>query len=85
MFNNIVRESTNDAQKRYIVKCLDDVEVDHVYLATTPYNALCKARYTLDLSNTDPSANILMTSSCLHLYMEHGGKTYAVRNQLPTP
>lgn len=48
--------------------------------AKTPYEALSKMKYTLDLSRKDENAVINKTESGLHLYMDHSGKTYVVRN-----
>lgn len=76
----MVHENPCDTKKRYTVKCLEDMDTDHIYLATTPYNALRKARYELSLSHDIQPTEILLTPNCLHFYMECDGKTYAVRN-----
>ena len=61
------------------VFCLDDGK-GYWFIATTPYEALQKMKYTLDLSHYDKDAVINKTESGLHLYMDHSGKTYSVRN-----
>ena len=48
--------------------------------AKTPYEALTKMKYTLDLKRKDDKATINKTTSGMHLYLDHGGNTYAVRN-----
>ena len=60
------------------VFCLDDGK-QYWFTASTPYEAMQKMKYTLDLSHTDKDAVISKTESGMHLYMDHGGKTYIVR------
>ena len=61
------------------VACLDEGK-SYWFTARTPYEALQKMKYTLDLARKDPEAKINKTESGLHLYMEHGGRTYSVKN-----
>lgn len=46
----------------------------------TPYQALNKMLYTLNIKSKDKSAVINKTESGLHLYFDHCGETYAIRN-----
>ena len=52
----------------------------YYFTANTPYEALRKMLYTLNLKHRDPDATINKTNSGLHLWLEHHGETYAVRN-----
>lgn len=61
------------------VTCLDEGK-SYWFTARTPYEALQKMKYTLDLKSKDPEAKINKTESGLHLYMEHGSRTYSVKN-----
>lgn len=61
------------------VACLDEGK-SYWFTARTSYEALQKMKYTLDLTRKDPEAKINKTESGLHLYMEHGGRTYSVKN-----
>ena len=61
------------------VICLDTL-VRYDFVAVTPYEAITKMKYTLDIQHSDKDAVINKTPSGLHLWMEHSGKTYAVRN-----
>lgn len=63
---------------RYVM-CLD-TGVSYGFIATTPYEAMRKMIYTLNISNEKRDAIINKTVSGEHLYIEHGGKTYAIRN-----
>lgn len=60
------------------VLCLDNSKV-YGFSANTPYEALEKMRYTLDVVHKDERAVINKTKSGRCLYMEHSGKTYGVR------
>ncbi len=62
------------------VTCLETGE-KYGYVASTPYDALKKHIYTMNLSHQDNAAEIKITGSVLHLYTIHSGKTYAIRNQ----
>lgn len=62
----------------YKVWCLDDGKKFY-FDAKTPYEAMRKMKYTLDLENEDKSCVINKTESGLHLWMEHTGKTYGIR------
>lgn len=62
------------------VICLD-TSVSYGFDARTAYEALAKMKYTLDIQHLDQNAVINKTPSGLHLWMEHSGKTYAVRNK----
>lgn len=61
------------------VTCMETGK-QYIMDAKTPYEALQKMKYTLDLSRQDKGAIINKTESGLHLWMEHSGKTYSVRN-----
>ena len=67
--------------KFYYVCCLDTDE-SYPFYARAPYEAMTKMQYTLNLKRNDPNAVINKTKSGLHLYMEHSGKFYAIRNKL---
>ena len=62
------------------VFCLDDGSTYIFEKGITPYEALKRMLYTLNVARNDPNAVINKTESGLHLYLEHFGKTYAVRN-----
>ena len=53
---------------------------EYTFLAWSAYEAMQKMLYTLNLSRRDPDAVINKTESGLHLYLEHSGSIYAVRN-----
>lgn len=57
------------------VFCLDENK-EYWFAARTPYEAMEKMKYTLDLAHKDKNCVINMTPNCL--YMEHSGKTYSV-------
>ena len=59
--------------------CLDDQKEYVFEKGITPYEAMKKMLYTLNIKNNDPDAVINKTESGLHLYLTHSGKTYAVR------
>ena len=63
-----------------MVFCLDTGEKFYYGDNKTPYEALSGMLYTLNLSHNDPKAKIDKTESGLHLYFDHCGKTYAIRN-----
>ena len=52
----------------------------YTFQAWSAYEAMQKMLYTLNLSRKDPDASINKTESGLHLYLEHCGSIYAVRN-----
>lgn len=60
------------------VVCLDNGN-NYYYQAKSPYEAMTKMKYVLDLSNKDSACIINKTESGKHLFMDHSGKTYAVR------
>lgn len=63
----------------YIVMNLDTGE-DYYFVAETPYEAMRKMIYTLNLkSKCDATINKSRTGK--HLYIEHNGHTYAVSNR----
>lgn len=62
------------------ITCLETGD-QYGYVASTPYEALKKHIYTMNLSHQDNTADIKITKSVLHLYTVHHGKTYAIRNQ----
>ena len=51
------------------------------FSAKTPYEAMTKLKYTLDLRNKDPNAKINKTESGTCLYMDHSGNTWSVINE----
>ena len=61
------------------VRCLD-TGVEFGFTAKTPYEAMDKMRYFLDLKQKDPGATINKTASGMHLWMDHSGRTYSIRN-----
>lgn len=66
--------------KAHTVFCLDDKR-DFVFLASSPYEAMCQMLYTLNLSHQDAEAKISLTKSGLHWTMDHCGKTYSIKAQ----
>ena len=60
------------------VNCLNDGK-QYGFVAKTPYEAMQKLKYTLDLSHEDKKAKVNKTESGLHLWMDHSGKIYSVR------
>ena len=56
-----------------------DTHESLTFQAKTPYEAMTKLLYTLNLKHKDKFAKIENTNSNLHLYTIHNGKTYAVR------
>lgn len=63
-----------------MVLCLDD-GCEYYFSARTPYEAMQKMIYTLELKHHDPLAMINKTESGRCLYIEHDGKTYATVNK----
>ena len=57
------------------VVCLDD-NTEYYFAASTPYEAMKKMRYTLDITNVDKNANINLYNART-LAMEHSGKMYS--------
>ena len=51
------------------------------FFAKTPYEAMEKLKYTLDLNHKDPAAKINKTESGRCLYMDHSGNTWSVINK----
>lgn len=62
------------------VFCLDDGR-EYYFVAKTPYDAMAKMKYTLDLKHADEKAQIKPTDSGRCLFMDHTGKTYGVVNR----
>ena len=62
------------------ILCLDTGAV-WGFSAKTPYEAMQKLKYTLDLKNADPAAEICETKSGRCLYMDHSGQTWSVINR----
>lgn len=56
-----------------------DTHEQLTFQAKTPYEAMRKLIYTLNLKHKDKSAKIEKTESNLHLYTVHNGNTYSVR------
>lgn len=65
--------------KAYTVYCLDENMREFIFLASSPYQAMQKMLYTLNLSHLDEQATIDITESGLHWTMDHNGKTYSIR------
>lgn len=61
------------------ITCLDD-QRKFFMSAKTPYEAMKSLKYTLDLVHEDNKCIINKTQTGFHLWMDHSGKTYAVRN-----
>lgn len=51
------------------------------FSAKTPYEAMTKLKYSLDLKHIDPDARINKTESGRCLYMDHSGNTWSVIDQ----
>lgn len=62
------------------VICLDNGKV-YYYDARTPYEAMEKMRYYLNLKATDNDCVINKTETGKHLYIDHCGLTYVVTNK----
>ena len=62
------------------IRCAE-TGVKYFFKAKTPYEAMQKMIYTLNLSNNDSSVVINKTDSGLFLWIEHGEKTYFVKNK----
>lgn len=62
----------------FTVTCLDD-GTKYQFVAMSPYDALTKMVYYLNLSHYQ-NVIINKTESGKHLYFEHCGKTYAIKN-----
>ncbi len=58
------------------VLCLDD-GINYYFIAKTPYEAMQKMKYTLDLKEKDDNAVINKTESGRCLWFDHSGKTYS--------
>ena len=52
----------------------------YVYGECTPYESLQRLLYYLNLRFNDTDAVINKTESGMHLYLQHNGEIYAVRN-----
>jgi len=61
------------------VFCLDTKRTLY-FDAKTPYEAMEKLIYYLNLSHKDPNAKIQLVGKGRHLTVIHNGKTYSVRN-----
>ena len=59
------------------VFCLDDGR-EYYFSAKTPYEAMEKMKYTLDLKHLDGKAKIKPSDSGRCLFMDHTGKTYGI-------
>ena len=60
------------------VKCLDD-GMAYGFQARSSIEAINKMVYYLNISSADAGSQVQKTETNLHLYIEHCGKTYAVR------
>ena len=65
---------------RYVT-CLNDGRKYGYSDSKTPYEALSGLLYTLNLKRKDTNAAVNKTRSGLHLWFEHSGKTYSIRNK----
>lgn len=61
------------------ITCLEDNK-KFGFSARTPYEALQSCLYYLNLNKKDNNAKINKTNSSLHLWFEHCGKTYSIKN-----
>jgi len=61
------------------VYCLDTQKVFY-FDAATPYQAMEKLLYYLNLSHLDEDAKIQLVGKGRHLTVIHNGNTYSVRN-----
>ena len=59
------------------ILCLDDSKEYGFNDKLTPYEAMKKMLYTLNLASKDDNAVIQKTETDKTLYFEHKGKTYA--------
>lgn len=66
--------------KAQTVFCLDNKR-EFIFLASSPYEAMRKMLYTLNLSHQDKEVKVSLTKSGLHWTMDHCGKTYSIRAQ----
>lgn len=66
--------------KIYKIRCLED-DKTFSFNAETPYEALSKMMYTLNLKSFDKNCKINKTTSGRILYIEHKNKTYAIVNK----
>lgn len=64
-------------KKRFEVICMED-QRRFIFQTETAEEAIRNMLYTLNLSHMDRAAIIKKTDSGKHLYMDHGGKTYAI-------
>ena len=64
---------------RYI-KCLEDKKEYGYTDSKTPYEAISGLLYTLNCNKLDKNAVINKTDSGRHLWFEHSGKTYCIKN-----
>ena len=63
------------------VVCLDSGARFGYESSKTPYQALTAALYSLNLKHYDPAAVINKTESGRHLYFDHSGETWSIRNE----
>ena len=70
----------NKMKKIFKVRCLEDDKLFSIG-AETPQEALYNMMYTLNLNRFDKNCKILETNSKRILYIEHSGKTYAIKNK----
>lgn len=63
----------------YTIKNLD-TGAELGFTAQTPYEAMQKLVYTLNLKKHDNMATINKTENGLYLWLKHSGETWVVRN-----
>lgn len=64
----------------YEIRSLDS-NIKYGFMATSPYDALLRLRYYLNLHHQDNNAEISMAASGRFLYLDHNGETYYIRNK----
>lgn len=57
-----------------------DTQEEYWFMDCTPYQALCRMLYCLNIKRRDNDARIHKTESGQHFWLEHRGVTYAVKN-----
>ena len=65
-------------RKIFRIRCLEDDKVFSIG-AETPAEALYNMMYTLNLNHFDKQCKIRFTNSGRIMYIEHSGKTYALK------
>lgn len=66
-------------KQMFYVTCMDD-QKQYGFLTTTAYEAMLCMKYYLNIGGKCDTP-INKTESSLHLWLEHNGVTYAVKNR----